>query len=147
MDKNTLIHYINRLGFNHISDDDSEFMFDENLCIKLEKKVDYYTSWYGNHPYTYIVKFIWFNEVLVKYPLQIIMETDIINFIDRMMEIYKKQQIGSSFSNRWLQYERLKPVLKSMKRDLQIVELLGEPRVQTILLSKDKDKEEKDGIR
>jgi hypothetical protein len=82
----------------------------------------------GNHPSTYKVKFIWFRSLLVEYPLQDIHETDIIDSIDRLMEVYRIAQPGSGGYERWIKYEQRKtPVLKSMKRDLQIqVILLGE---------------------
>lgn len=138
MDKNEVIHIIGQLGFDSMYSTNgsgkSTYLFDENLSIEIQEKVDYYTSWYGNHPHTYMVKFIWFRTNLVTFTLDSLTPVDIIHITDRMMEVYRGGNIGSPAMNRFIKYEKAKtPVLRSIKRDLQIQVVLLSERGDSVL--------------
>lgn len=129
MSRDEVVDYIERLGFMKYSVSDvgsntnETYIFDENLEIVLEKKVDYYTSWYGNHPITYKVLFRWFRSNLKTFTLDSITPFDICDVTARMMEVYHNNIKSGNvmYMDRVLKFERANnELLKVIRRDLKI---------------------------
>ena len=62
MNKEELIYYVESLGFKKTSkysfDGKEYYLFDgrEDVVVEIHQVFDYYTSYWGNHPYHYEVK-------------------------------------------------------------------------------------------
>lgn len=132
MDKKDFIHYIQSLGFNHGSDNDSYFLINNNISIVIEEKLDYYTSYYGNHPKIHSISFIRENShhnIVLTHNLKDITIDSLIHCTDTLFHLYRPSQNYMYVDIVFKYDKRKKNLLKVLNRDIKLETLLNDKTV------------------